>query len=42
VHYVPMSTIEQWARVDGLLMLRSFRVNRLWYGHHFAVFVRSD
>jgi 2-polyprenyl-3-methyl-5-hydroxy-6-metoxy-1,4-benzoquinol methylase len=39
-HYVPMSTIEQWAREEGLLMLRSFRVNRLWYGHHFAVFVR--
>jgi 2-polyprenyl-3-methyl-5-hydroxy-6-metoxy-1,4-benzoquinol methylase len=42
VHYVPMSTIEEWAKADGLLMLRTYRINRLWYGHHFAVFVRPD
>ena len=42
VHYVPMSTIEQWAGEDGLRMLSSFRANRLWYGHHFAVFARPD
>jgi len=40
VHYLPMSTILDWAREDGLVFIRSYVANRLWYGHHFAVFER--
>lgn len=39
-HYVPMPTVIEWARAEGLDLLRSYQRNRLWYGHQFAVFVR--
>jgi 2-polyprenyl-3-methyl-5-hydroxy-6-metoxy-1,4-benzoquinol methylase len=42
VHYVPMAAIQEWAAAEGLVLVRSYSVNRLWYGHEFAVFVRPD
>jgi 2-polyprenyl-3-methyl-5-hydroxy-6-metoxy-1,4-benzoquinol methylase len=39
-HYLPMSTISEWAQAEGLVLVRSYQTNRLWYGHQFAVFVR--
>ncbi len=39
-HYVPMSTIGEWAREDGLTLHRAYQANRLWYGHQCAVFTR--
>jgi 2-polyprenyl-3-methyl-5-hydroxy-6-metoxy-1,4-benzoquinol methylase len=42
VHYLSLSTIIDWARDEGLVLLRSYTANRLWYGHHFAVFERPS
>jgi 2-polyprenyl-3-methyl-5-hydroxy-6-metoxy-1,4-benzoquinol methylase len=42
VHYVPMTTIVAWAKEEGLNLVREYRLNRLWYGHQFAVFVRPN
>jgi 2-polyprenyl-3-methyl-5-hydroxy-6-metoxy-1,4-benzoquinol methylase len=42
VHYLPMTTILGWAREEGLVLVRSYTANRLWYGHHFAVFDRPS
>jgi 2-polyprenyl-3-methyl-5-hydroxy-6-metoxy-1,4-benzoquinol methylase len=42
VHYLPMTTIVDWARDEGLVLVRSYTANRLWYGHHFAVFDRPS
>jgi 2-polyprenyl-3-methyl-5-hydroxy-6-metoxy-1,4-benzoquinol methylase len=41
VHYVPMETLVAWAKEEGLVPLRCYTYNRLWYGHHFAIFVRQ-
>jgi 2-polyprenyl-3-methyl-5-hydroxy-6-metoxy-1,4-benzoquinol methylase len=42
VHYVDMSQILDWAHEEGLVPVRSYTANRLWYGHHFAVFQRPS
>jgi 2-polyprenyl-3-methyl-5-hydroxy-6-metoxy-1,4-benzoquinol methylase len=40
VHYVPLAAIEEWAAADGLRLVRKYRLDRLWYGHEFALFER--
>jgi 2-polyprenyl-3-methyl-5-hydroxy-6-metoxy-1,4-benzoquinol methylase len=42
VNYVSMADIIKWAEKDGLVLDRAYQVNRLWYGHHFAVFTRPN
>jgi 2-polyprenyl-3-methyl-5-hydroxy-6-metoxy-1,4-benzoquinol methylase len=42
VHYLPLPKIIGWAREEGLVPVRSYRANRLWYGHDFAVFDRPS
>jgi 2-polyprenyl-3-methyl-5-hydroxy-6-metoxy-1,4-benzoquinol methylase len=42
VHYISMADVIQWAEKDGLVLERAYQVNRLWYGHHFAVFTRPN
>jgi 2-polyprenyl-3-methyl-5-hydroxy-6-metoxy-1,4-benzoquinol methylase len=42
VHYLPLSKIFDWAREEGLVLVRSYTANRLWYGHQFAVFDRPS
>ncbi len=39
-HYVTLQTLSKWARDEGLSLARAYRLDRLWYGHQFAVFTR--
>jgi len=39
-HYIPITDVIEWAGSDGLILDRAYQVNRLWYGHQFAVFTR--
>jgi 2-polyprenyl-3-methyl-5-hydroxy-6-metoxy-1,4-benzoquinol methylase len=40
VHYISLANVVEWARGEGLVLDRAYQVNRLWYGHQFAVFTR--
>jgi 2-polyprenyl-3-methyl-5-hydroxy-6-metoxy-1,4-benzoquinol methylase len=40
VHYIAIANVIEWAREEGLILERAYQVNRLWYGHQFAIFSR--
>ncbi len=40
IHYVPVESIEAWAREAGLSLVASEWAARLWYGHELRVFRR--
>jgi 2-polyprenyl-3-methyl-5-hydroxy-6-metoxy-1,4-benzoquinol methylase len=40
IHYVPVSTVEQWAVQNGMQILQREDCNRFWYGHELRVMQR--
>lgn len=40
IHYVPVAKVEAWAADEGMVLERSDRIDRLWYGHELRVFRR--
>jgi 2-polyprenyl-3-methyl-5-hydroxy-6-metoxy-1,4-benzoquinol methylase len=40
VHLIPAAQVEGWGREEGLELLHSERINRLWYGHDLLAFRR--
>ncbi len=42
IHYVPISSVEAWAKACELELVYSARINRLCYGHDLLVFERPS
>jgi len=40
IHYVPIETVDGWARQCGMLIERSEWISMLWYGHELRVYRR--